>query len=390
MPTDRLLTRPFVLAFAANLLHGLSFFMFVHLPGFLTELGADEPEIGNLFAVTAVAAIAVRPAVGRFIDERGRRPLIVGAGALGVVAVLLHLTVDSLGVWVYVVRVIHGISEAAMFTVLFTFGADAVPASRRTEGLALFGVSGLLPIALGGVIGDLIVAEWGFDELFWAAAFFAAAAYVIALNLAEPPRVEATGRRRGFLRAISQRDLLPLWWMAGTFSLVLTGYFTFLRTFVDETGIGSVGAFFAFYAGTAIALRLMFAWLPARVGEKRVLVAAFAALIIGFVVLARAGSDLDVIVAGVLCGAGHGYSFPILFGFAVTRASEETRGSAIAFFTALFDVGVFVGAPLFGAIIKGAGYPAMYGSAAVTLAIATVVYFVWDRRWDSKPAVTPS
>lgn len=388
MPTDRLLTRPFVLAFAASLLHGLSFFLFVHLPGFLTELGADEPEIGNLFAVTAAAAIAVRPAVGRFIDERGRRPLILGAGALAVAAVMLHLTVNSLGVWVYVVRVLHGVSEAAMFTALFTLGADAVPASRRTEGLALFGVSGLLPIALGGVIGDLIVAEWGFDELFWAAGLFAAAAYVIALNLAEPPRAEATGPRRGFLRAIGQRDLLPVWWMAGMFSLVLTGYFTFLRTFVDETGIGSVGAFFAFYAGTAIALRLLFAWLPARVGEKRVLVVAFVALVAGFVVLARAGSSVDVVVAGVLCGAGHGYSFPILFGFAVTRASDENRGSAIAFFTALFDIGVFVGAPLLGAIIKRFGYPTMYGVAAVVLTVATAIYFPWDRRRD--PAATSS
>ncbi len=380
MSTDRLLTRPFVLAFAASLLHGLSFFLFVHLPGFLTELGADEPEIGNLFAVTAVAAIAVRPAVGRFIDERGRRPLILGAGALAVVAVMLHLTVNSLGVWVYVVRVLHGVSEAAMFTALFTLGADAVPASRRTEGLALFGVSGLLPIALGGVIGDVIVAEWGFDELFWAAGLFAAAACVIALNLAEPPRAEATGSRRGFLRAIGQRDLLPVWWMAGMFSLVLTGYFTFLRTFVDETGIGSVGAFFAFYAGTAIALRLLFAWVPARVGEKRVLVAAFVALVAGFVVLARAGSSVDVVVAGVLCGAGHGYSFPILFGFTVTRASDENRGSAIAFFTALFDIGVFVGAPLLGAIIERFGYPTMYGVAAVVLTVATAIYFPWDRR----------
>jgi MFS family permease len=383
VPPTPLLTRPFVLAFAANLLHGLSFFLFVHLPGFLSDLGADETEIGVLFAVAAVAAIAARPAVGRSLDERGRRPVIVVSGAINLLAVLLYLTVTSLGVWVYVVRALHGVAQAAVFTALFTLGADAVPESRRTEGLALFGVSGLLPIALGGLIGDAIITEWGFTELFWAAAVFAGSAYGIALTLAEPPRIETAETRPGFFRAIRQQSLMPLWWIVGTFSLVLTGYFTFLRTFVDETGIGTVGAFFAFYAGTAITLRLLFARLPARIGEKRVLLPSLVALVAGFLVLARAGSATDIAVAGVLCGIGHGYAFPILFAFTVTRAAPEIRGSAIAFFTALFDIGVLVGAPALGAVIEGAGYSAMFTTAAVTLAAATALYFAWDRRWTT-------
>ena len=110
----------------------------------------------------------------------------------------------------------------------------------------MFGVSGLLPIALGGVIGDVIIAELGFSALFWTAGAFAGSAYGIALNLAEPPRVATSEPRPGFLKAIAQPSLMPLWWISGMFSLVLTGYFTFLRTFIDEVGIGSVGLFFAF------------------------------------------------------------------------------------------------------------------------------------------------
>jgi MFS family permease len=380
---DRLLTRDFVFIFAANLLHGISFFLFVHLPSFLSDLGASETEIGFLFAVTAIAAIAARPTIGERMDVYGRRPVILVAGAINLVAILLYLTVSSLGVWLYVVRIIHGVSEAAMFTALFTYGADVVPASRRTEGLALFGVSGLLPIALGGLLGDIIVANFGFTALFATAALCAAAAYLIALALDEPERPEVVGERPSFFQAINQPNLMPLWWIAGVFSLVLTGYFTFLRTFVDETGIGTVGLFFAFYAGTAILLRLAFAWLPARVGEKRVLVPAFGALIVGFFVLAGADDAFDIAVAGILCGAGHGYTFPILFGFTVTRAPESVRGSALAFFTALFDIGVLIGGPLLGFIIEVAGYPTMFTLCGVALALATGVYIVWDRRWDA-------
>ncbi len=382
MERDRLLTASFIAVFAANLLNALSFFLFVHLPGFLADIGATETQIGLLFSVAAIAAVLIRPWLGEAIDRRGRRPLIVVGGFLNIVASLLYVTVATLGPWLYAVRILHGIAVGTTFTALMTVGADVVPASRRTEGLALFGVSGLLPIALGGLLGDLILEIGGFDTLFLTAGALAVVAYALALSLGESAAPVGDGGRARFLDAIRQPSLLPLWLIAGVFSLVLTGYFTFMRTFVDETGIGSVGLFFAFYAGTAIAVRVFLARLPNRIGEKRVLFPALGALVLGFVVLARASSANDVALAGVLSGIGHGYAFPILFGFTVTRTPDAIRGSSIAFFTALFDIGVLFGGPILGAVIEVAGYSAMFLTAGTLLAAATVTYYLWDRRWE--------
>jgi MFS family permease len=387
VPRDRILTRDFALAFAANVLQGLSFFLFIHLPRFLTNLGADEVGIGLIIGVTAIAAIASRPTIGRIMDTRGRRPVIIVGGILNFVTIFLYLSVSSLGVWIYVVRVLHGVAEGMMFTALFTYGADVVPASRRTEGLALFGVSGFIPMAFGGVLGDLIL-EWSsFDELFLTAAGLGIMAWLIGIVLPErAPHIDHDQKGAGFLSAITRKDLRPLWWMTAIFSLVVTSYFTFLRTFVDESGFGSVGGFFAAYSATAIFLRLFFAWLPERVGEKRVLYPAFVSLGIGFLLLAMAESGAAIAVAGVFTGAGHGYAFPILFGFTVNRAPVADRGSALAFFTALFDVGVLVGGPLLGVIITISGYPAMYTAATAILAAGVVSYALWDRRYDQVPA----
>lgn len=387
MPKDPILTRDFLLVFVANLLQGLSFFLFIHLPRFLTDLGADEVEIGLLIGVTAVAAIASRPTIGRVMDTKGRRPVIITGGILNVVAIFLYLTVTSLGSWLYVVRIMHGVSEGLMFTALFTYGADVVPASRRTEGLALFGVSGFIPMALGGLLGDLILQWAGFNELFLTAAAFGIGAWFIGVALPErSPHLDDAQKGAGFLSAVRQRDLLPIWWMTGIFSVVLTSYFTFLRTFVDDNGFGSVGAFFVAYSATAILLRLFFAWLPERVGEKRVLFPSLVSLGVGFLVLALAGDGTAVIVAGVLTGAGHGYAFPILFGFTLNRAPVADRGSALAFFTALFDVGVLIGGPMLGLIITRSGYPAMYTASAVVLLAGTVTYAVWDKKHDERSA----
>lgn len=88
------------------------------------------------------------------------------------------------------------------------------------------------------------------------------------------------GGEDGVFRSDPSPRSAAIWFIIGAFSLVLTGYFTFLRTFIDEVGIGSVGLFFAFYAGTAIALRLAFAWLPARVVRRRPSALALAAAVV--------------------------------------------------------------------------------------------------------------
>lgn len=135
-PRDRLLTRPFLLCALANFLQSLAFNLFLHLPGFLHDLGAGEVQIGVVVATTSVASIAVRPPLGRAIDRYGRHRLIVLAGVANIAICLLYLTIHALGPWAYVVRALHGVSEAVLFMGLFTVAADWVPASRRTEGLA--------------------------------------------------------------------------------------------------------------------------------------------------------------------------------------------------------------------------------------------------------------
>lgn len=375
----RLLTGPFVLAWALSLFSGLAFFLFVHFPGYLEDLGAHEAQIGLIVGTTAAAAIAIRPWVGRAMDRRGRRPVILLGCAIHLVAILLYLTVDAITPWLFVVRIVHGFGEALSFAAVFTYAADIVPDDRRTEGLALFGVSGLLPIAIGGVIGDMILAEGEFRTVFLTSGGLAVIALLIALRLRESATPAPDGTLVSFTRPLMQRDLLPMWWVTLVFSFALTAYFTFLRTFVDETGIGSVGAFFGAYATTAILLRLFAGWLPDRIGLKRVLYPAMLVFSAGFLLLAAAHSTLAVVIAGVFCGAGHGYGFPILYAIAFGRAHVLDRGSASAIFTGLFDVGTLTGAPLLGALVAWLGYPAMFRVAAAWVLVGLVAFAAWDR-----------
>jgi predicted MFS family arabinose efflux permease len=375
---DRLFTRAFVSVFVANTFMELAWSLFLHFPGYLHDLGADEIQIGILVGMTAVASIVIRPWIGTAMDVRGRRRVILAGSFLHVAVLGLYLTVTALGPWVYIIRILHGLASATLFTSLFTYAADVVPASRRTQGIAIFGISGLLPIGLGGLLGDFILSVGDFTTLFTTAVGLAVASLLLVLPMQEIPSSEAGGARRGFWAALRQHDLMPLWLAALVFSLALATFFTFLKTFVIETGIGSVGLFFAVYTGTAIGLRLVAADLPDRLGQKRVMFPAFGMMVAGFIVLSTADGVGDMAVAGFLNGVGHGYVFPIMFGMVVTRARPSERGSASAIFTAVFDVGTLVGGPLFGLAIRLGDYQAMWLLAAGLVAVGAAVFARWD------------
>jgi predicted MFS family arabinose efflux permease len=102
-------------------------------------------------------------------------------------------------------------------------------------------------------------------------------------------------------------------------------------------------------------------------------------LAIGFCLIALGTGDLSLAIAGVFCGMGHGYTFPILLGMVVSRTRASERGAALSIFTALFDGGTVMGGPLLGVVIDWAGYPPMFATAAAIVAVSAVVFGVWDR-----------
>ena len=121
--------------------------------------------------------------------------------------------------------------------------------------------------------GDWLLPLHGFSLLF---ALATALAAELVRALARDARGAARPRGRaarpvGTKAALRQRELGPLWMLGTVFSIVLTAFFVFIKRFVDETGIGSVGSFFGAYTGAALTLRIFFGWLPDRVGQKRVL-----------------------------------------------------------------------------------------------------------------------
>ncbi len=384
---DRIFTRQFVLCFVAHGLQAIAFNLYLPFPKRLNELGANDFVIGAAASLTGLAAVLARPAIGRAMDVAGRRATVLVGGALHVVATALYLGIDRVGPLLAGTRFLHGIAEAMLFSALFTFAADYVPARKRTQGLALFGVSGMLPIGIGPTAANWLIAHHGWPSVFITACALAAVSLALSFALRDAPRDRvASGPSASMQAVIGQRELRPIWFLGAAFATVLTAFFVFVPRFAQDTGIGSDASFFQMYMLAALILRIAFGWVPDRIGPHRALTPALLALVVGLVVMARASAAHDVALAGFLCGLGHGYAFPILSGMVVNRVSDQSRGTALAIFTGLFDLGMLVGSMSFGALVEWQGFAVLYACGAVALASALAVFVRWDARTMARRA----
>ena len=365
--------------FAAALLEGMSFSLMFHLPGYFTDLGATESMIGLLYAAAAVLALVARPGLGRLLDLTRRRTVILYAIGINIVVFVALLSADRWGPLLWGLFFAQRIIQIVLFTTFLTYAADLIPVERRTQGLAIFGLSGLFPIALGGYLGDVMIGVAGFGGLFLLAAGSLLSSWLIVWTLPVLP-LRALQPRRGFWAALAEPSLLPVWLVTLMFSIGLEALFTFTRTYVDATGVGTAGLFFGIYGLAAAATRIFGGSRYDRLPHRALVVTAVSVYGLGLGVMASAGSVWTLAAAAVLSGSAHGAAFPILSSQVVNRARVSERGSAMATFTSIFDIAGLVGTPVVGLMIERIGYLGAFSAAGVVVVVGAAAYGLWDRR----------
>jgi predicted MFS family arabinose efflux permease len=355
--------------------------LLVHVPGYFSELGATEGLIGVLFSASALLSLSFRPLLGRVLDLTHRRTVILVAAMANILVLLGLATTQVWGPWLWALFLVQRTAQVALFTTMLTYGADSIPQERRTQGLAIFGLSGLIPIAIGGYFGDVLVAEFGFTGLFLCAAGVSFLSWLVVWAL---PVLPIRGRqpRRSFWAALAQRNLLPLWLATLLFTVGLESLFTFTRTFVEERDVGTAGLFFAVYGISAALTRIVGGSLYDRLPHRPLLVGSLVAYGVGVGFMAMAEATPLLVAAALVTGTAHGAAFPLLSSEVVNRARVSERGSAMATFTSIFDIALLAGAPVVGFLIDGFDYLVAFGAVSVTLIVGSLVYRLWDRRID--------
>ncbi|MBI2760137.1 MAG: MFS transporter [Chloroflexi bacterium] len=136
---EPLWTRDYALTIASLHLFFLSWaLLFATLPLHLGD--APRWQVGWVIGgAYGLVSLAVRPFSGRFTDRWGRRPVILIGAGLAAGTIALHaLTSDP---WLLTpIRLVYGAGMCLYTTAAMAALADALPASRRGEGMGWYGV----------------------------------------------------------------------------------------------------------------------------------------------------------------------------------------------------------------------------------------------------------
>jgi MFS family permease len=377
-----ILTPPFMALTGAHFLSSLGYASMAILPLYLDHLDADRAQIGAIMAISSVGGLLSRPAVGLLLDRVGRRiTLVLGIGILSIALFLLG-TVVRIDAWVFIVRLMIGVGIGAAFTAYFTVVADLVPISRRTEGIALFGISGLVPLAINPFVGQLGIAPGNLRWLFPILGAVVLLSGVLALQVRDVPQavVRAKVGMGDMLRALRSEALLPVWLATTLFAMMFATFFAFVSVTAAGRNVSDPTAMWLTYAAGAALIRLFGARLPDRIGPSRLVIPALLCYVAALVLAASAQSWLAFVVAGALAGLGHGTCFPLLASQTATRAPDHLRGSALATFTALWDIAALLVVPGFGLLARATSDGTMLLSASAIAGVGLVGWAVLERR----------
>ena len=372
MPSERVLTRPFVLAVLAIL--GVSFpigMLLPVLPLFAKgPLGTGSVGVGIAIAAASPTALLVQPLAGRLADRRGRRVLVIVGPLIVATSVAAYTFVDTLAVLV-LLRLVTGIGEGMVFVGAATVVTDVAPEDRRGEAVSLYSLGVWGGLAIGPVVGEAILSHSSYDTVWLTAACCALGSALagIALRETKPATTETPQSRLIHPAALAPGLVL----IASAFGFA--GFNAFVALYARELGLSGAGWVFFVYSAIVISIRIFGRRLPDRLGAKRASGAALGLLAAGLLAIGLWQTPVGLYLGTAVFAAGTALAFPALLTLAVDRADVSERSSVIGTFSACIDVGFALGALSLGAVASVTGYSGVFVAAAFVAIAGAFVLF---------------
>ncbi|HEY7256609.1 MAG TPA: MFS transporter [Solirubrobacterales bacterium] len=311
---------------------------YVHGP-----LDGGNIAVGVVVGCYAATGLLLRPVAGRIADSRGRKPtmligalLVAGSGFL----YLLPLGIPGL----IVARLVLGAGEGTVFTSGSAWIVDIAPPQRRGRVIGLYGLAIWTGLSVGPLIGELLQQTSGYTAVWLFAGIAPLVGAAVAVRLPDPFRPVLQDGRQPL---IAREAVRP----GSALALASIGYATvaaFVVLHLDARGVGHGATVFGAFASMVVLTRLLGGDLPDRIGPARVATAAAGVETLGLIGIATADSLVVALVGALAMGAAFSLLYPSLSLIVVDRVPVNRRGAALGTFTAFFDAGVGLGAPLAG------------------------------------------
>jgi MFS family permease len=317
------------------------------LPLYLTDRWGKTAPVGLVVGAMAAGLLLFRPGIGVLLDRWGRKPVLwLGLGLMLGILPLYGWSPNPL--WLMGVRVLHGISQAALATASQTMLADLVPVDRRTAMMGYLAMSNTIGFSLGPLLGSYVYATSGFTVLLFTLMAVTILGLVISLPLpwllSRYQKPSPSHSSKHSLRQSIQfpwKHILKFPIRDATFIFFIGSFLhgsvvTFLPLFIDKAAV-----FYSLNALIAVLVRFGLGRWGAIVSQRWIISTAI--LCSGSALVGLSLLPQQLVLWSVLYGLGFGALFPVLSAIVSLSAPTEVRGRVYSFFLAGFDGGMTLG-----------------------------------------------
>jgi MFS family permease len=362
-----------------------SFFLFMGFYVLLTtlplyildDLKGDETQVGLIISVFLIAAVISRPFTGKWIDEVGRRKILLSSLIVFAVSSLFYFWADSMPA-LLALRFLHGVGFGMATTATGAIVADIVPNERRGEGLGYYAMFMNLAMVIGPFAGLTIVQYASFTWIFALCTVLSFIAIVLGVFVKIPPKAESSVKHPKFtLSSLFEKNAVPVAISAGILAFAYSGILSFISVYAKELDLLEAASFFFVVYAAFIIMSRPFTgrWFDAY-GENKVIYPAIILFAAGLFLLSQANSTFVFLLSGAIIGLGYGTIVPSLQTVAIKQADPAKRGLATSTFFTLFDTGIGLGSYVLGILAVKTGFASLYFMLAGVALLGLLVYYL--------------
>jgi MFS family permease len=343
------------------------------LPNYAKTFGVGYDAVGLLISSFSFARLVSDPFVGGFIDRHGERAMTtLGAAWVGVSSILSGLA-PTFPMLVFL-RALGGVGSALFFAALLSYLLRTIPPERSGRVMSVYYGSFNVGFIAGGPLGGVVAKWFGLAAPLYAygiACFVSA--WIFWRAIRNPGRHRDEVRSGGIRRLPWGRPLIAVLATNGSYLWIVGAVYSTLIPLFGRTEVGLtlVGVGLALAIATATELAALFpAGKATDKGRRAVLIPSLAAFGGIAALLGLADQTLTFMVAMGALGVASGFAGVPPAPMLSDVTPEELKGSAVAVFRFVGDLGFVLGPLVAGWSADRLGFSAAFVISAVPVFVA--------------------
>ena len=346
----------------------------------MDHFDATPSQAGLAAGLFMIAGLSSRIVSGMMVERVGRKRLLMIGIFVFSFATVLYTLVKAL-VFLYVVRIMHGIGWGMAVTATATIAAYMIPGERKGEGISYYAMSTTLASAIGPLIGINLYQYVGIHMISMLCIILIVVIFITAFLLKESNGQRAGEKpeeRKGFsLSNIFELSVIPI---SAVGFLVFLGYssvISFLSSYAAEINLIRAGSFFFMvYSISTLISRPLTGRLLDTKGEAFVMYPSFILFAIGLFIAGQAHTGIVLLLSGVFMGFGFGTFASCGQAIAIKLSPPNRMGLATSTFLAISEMGTGIGPYILGLILPKIGFRMLYVIMAMVIMVAMLLYFI--------------